>query len=79
MVLQVDEVMKRFNTNLALDCCSLRVEQGEVIGLLGPNGAGKTTCIRAIIGLIGIDEGSITVFGMPQDGKTSPSAAKSGM
>ncbi len=49
MVLQVDEVMKRFNTNLALDCCSLRVEQGEVIGLLGPNGAGKTTCIRAII------------------------------
>jgi ABC-2 type transport system ATP-binding protein len=78
MVLQVDDVIKRFNTNLALDCCSLRVEQGEVIGLLGPNGAGKTTCIRSIIGLIGIDEGSITVFGMPQDGKNKTIRSKIG-
>jgi ABC-type multidrug transport system ATPase subunit len=74
----INYVMKRFNTNLALDCCSLRVEQGEVIGLLGPNGAGKTTCIRAIIGLIGIDEGSITVFGMPQDGKNKAIRRKIG-
>jgi ABC-2 type transport system ATP-binding protein len=45
------------------------MEKGEVIGLLGPNGAGKTTCIRAIIGLIPIDDGEISVFGIPQDGK----------
>jgi len=78
MVLQVDDVIKRFNANLALDCCSLSVEKGEVIGLLGPNGAGKTTCIRSIIGLIGIDEGSITVFGMKQDGKNKAIRSKIG-
>ncbi|RFU95647.1 ABC transporter ATP-binding protein [Sphaerochaeta halotolerans] len=69
MLLQVDEVIKRFGSTLALDCCSMQVEEGEVIGLLGPNGAGKTTCIRSIIGLIPIDEGSITVFSQKQDGK----------
>ncbi len=70
MLLQVDEVIKRFGSTLALDCCSMQVEEGEVVGLLGPNGAGKkTTCIRSIIGLIPIDEGSITVFSRNQDGK----------
>ena len=69
MLLHVEEVIKRFGSNLALDCCNLAVEKGEVIGLLGPNGAGKTTCIRSIIGLIPIDEGSISVFGLDQDGK----------
>ena len=69
MLLHVEEVIKRFGSNLALDCCNLAVEKGEVIGLLGPNGAGKTTCIRSIIGLITIDEGSISVFGLTQDGK----------
>ena len=70
--------MKRFNATLALDGCSLEVEQGEVIGLLGPNGAGKTTCIRCIIGLIPVDEGTITVFGMHQDGRNKEIRRKIG-
>ena len=69
MIIQVEEVIKRFNGKLALDCFSLEVEKGEVIGLLGPNGAGKTTSIRSIIGLIPVDDGRITVFGQKQDGR----------
>ena len=69
MVIQMDDVMKRYSRTVALDCFHLHVEKGEVIGLLGPNGAGKTTCLKAIIGLIGIDEGAVSVFGLPQDGK----------
>ncbi len=69
MIISMDDVMKRFGHNLALDSFSLHMEKGEVIGLLGPNGAGKTTCIRSIIGLIPIDDGSISVFGYHQDGK----------
>ena len=64
--------------SLALDGCSLEVDKGEVIGLLGPNGAGKTTCIRSIIGLIPIDEGTITVFGMHQDGRNKEIRRKIG-
>lgn len=65
----MEDVMKRFGRNLALDSFNLEMSKGEVIGLLGPNGAGKTTCIRAIIGLIPVDNGEITVFDELQDGK----------
>ncbi|HHU71471.1 MAG TPA: ATP-binding cassette domain-containing protein [Clostridiales bacterium] len=50
MYISMENVIKRFGTNLTLDYLTLDVKEGEVIGLLGPNGAGKTTCIKAIIG-----------------------------
>lgn len=37
------------------------LEQGEVVGLLGPNGAGKTTTFYMVVGLIGVDGGSIFI------------------
>ena len=38
----------------------LTIESGELVSLIGPNGAGKTTLIRAILGLIRPDSGSVT-------------------
>ena len=49
--------------HLAVDGLSLRVERGQILGLLGPNGAGKTTTLRALMGLLHPDEGTITIFG----------------
>jgi ABC-2 type transport system ATP-binding protein len=59
----VDNVVKSFGTLKALDGVTLRVKQGEIYGLLGPNGAGKTTLIRAIVGLVAPDSGTVTVLG----------------
>ena len=59
----VEGVAKRFGDIKALDGVTLRVRKGEIYGLLGPNGAGKTTLIRAIVGLIAPDAGSVTVLG----------------
>ena len=59
----VDNVVKSFGTLKALDGVTLRVRQGEIYGLLGPNGAGKTTLIRAIVGLVAPDSGTVTVLG----------------
>jgi ABC-2 type transport system ATP-binding protein len=39
------------------------VERGQILGLLGPNGAGKTTTLRALMGLLHPDTGTITIFG----------------
>ena len=46
-----------------MDGLSLRVERGQILGLLGPNGAGKTTTLRALMGLVYPDAGTITIFG----------------
>jgi ABC-2 type transport system ATP-binding protein len=59
----VDNVVKSFGTMRALDGITLRVRQGEIYGLLGPNGSGKTTLIRAIVGLVAPDSGTVTVLG----------------
>lgn len=75
----MENVIKRFGKYLALDYLSFNVKQGEIIGLLGPNGAGKTTCIKAIVGLLPIDEGEITVFNIKQDGKSKEIKHKIGL
>ena len=65
-MIRVENLTKNFNTLCAVDRISFNVQKGEILGLLGPNGAGKTTAIRALSGLIGVDAGSIEVFGTPQ-------------
>ena len=47
----------------ALDGLDLEVAQGQVHGFLGPNGSGKTTTLRALLGLIRVDGGTMRVFG----------------
>jgi len=59
----VEGVQKKFGDIRALDGVTLRVRTGEIYGLLGPNGSGKTTLIRAIVGLVGPDAGTVTVLG----------------
>ena len=61
IMLKIEHV-KKFYKNFSLDC-SLKVMPGCVTGLIGQNGAGKSTTFKAILGLISIDEGSISVFG----------------
>jgi len=62
--LEITGLTKRYRDGqLAVDGLSLRVEQGEILGLLGPNGAGKTTTLRALMGLLHPDAGTITIFG----------------
>ena len=59
MVLQVDNLVKRYRKVPVVNRISLKVSQGEVVGLLGPNGAGKTTTFHLIVGLIKPDQGKI--------------------
>lgn len=49
---------------VAVDHVTFRIEEGEIFGILGPNGAGKTTTLEMIEGLLGIDEGSVSVAGI---------------
>jgi manganese/iron transport system ATP-binding protein len=41
------------------------VHAGESVALIGPNGAGKSTLLKAVLGLVPVVGGSITVLGRP--------------
>jgi zinc/manganese transport system ATP-binding protein len=48
-----------------LDRVSLDIADREFVGVLGPNGAGKTTLMRAMLGLVPPQRGTIEVLGRP--------------
>jgi ABC-type multidrug transport system ATPase subunit len=52
VVLQTDELTKRFYGRTAVDRLTMRVERGDIYGFLGPNGAGKSTTLRMLLGLV---------------------------
>ena len=54
--------LKKHYQNFSL-ACSLEVRPGCISGLIGQNGAGKSTTFKAILGLISIDGGDVTVLG----------------
>ena len=62
-VVEIENLVKRYQELVALDHLNLSIEKGEVFGLLGPNGCGKTTAISCILALLTVDKGSVKVFG----------------
>ncbi len=67
ILLDVNQISKRFGQMQAVKDVSFEVESGEIFGLLGPNGAGKTTTIRMALDIIRPDSGSIAIFGGEMD------------
>ena len=43
--------------------CSVNVDRGEIVAILGPNGAGKSTAMRAMLGLLNLKSGTVTIDG----------------
>ena len=41
--------------------CTIRVNKGEIVTILGPNGAGKSTAMKALLGMLNLREGKITI------------------
>ncbi len=60
-MIRLDNIVKEYD-NFRLEC-SMEVLAGQVTGLIGRNGAGKSTAFKAMLGLIAIDGGSVTIFG----------------
>ncbi|HEY7614783.1 MAG TPA: ABC transporter ATP-binding protein [Gemmatimonadales bacterium] len=59
------DVTKRFGRLPVLRGLSFAVKPGRITALAGPNGAGKSTLIKAILGLVRPDGGTLTVGGVP--------------
>ncbi len=63
MYVEVKNVSKVMDGNVILDSIDCSLEAGKVYGLCGKNGSGKTMLLKAMCGLVRIDEGEIVVGG----------------
>ncbi len=63
LAIETNNLTKLYGAVRAVDTVSLRVGEGEVYGFLGLNGAGKTTTIRALLGMIRPNQGTVHLLG----------------
>jgi len=61
MKLKVQNLVKKFNSTIAVNNVNFEIEKNTVLGLLGPNGCGKTTSIGMMLGLITPTSGEIYI------------------
>lgn len=62
-VIEIENLVKKYGDNLAVDNLNLKIEKGRVYGFLGPNGAGKSTTMNIITGYIGATSGTVKING----------------
>jgi len=79
MILQVQEVSKRFGGLQALTNVTFDLPEGQILGLIGPNGAGKTTLFNVINGVYTPNEGRVIFRGEDITGKPSYEVSRRGL
>ena len=62
-MLKIENVTRRFGSNIAIDSVNVEIPQGQMVGIIGRSGAGKSTLLRMINRLIDPSEGSILFEG----------------
>lgn len=60
----VNQLIKKYGSQTALNCVSLEVNRGELFGVIGPDGAGKTSLFRIMATLLLPDSGSTHILGI---------------
>lgn len=62
-MIEINHLVKKYGSHVAVDDLSLTVEPGKIYGFLGPNGAGKSTTMNIITGYIAATSGEVKING----------------
>jgi zinc transport system ATP-binding protein len=62
-IIEVEDLTVSRSGEKVIEDASFSVYRGDFVGVVGPNGGGKTTLIKAILGVLPRDSGSIRLFG----------------
>ena len=63
-VVKVENLVKRYGSNYALNDVSFEIGEGEIVGRLGPNGAGKSTTMNILTGYLSSTSGAAYINGI---------------
>jgi len=78
MSIKVENLLKQYGEQRAVDGISFEIGKGEIVGFLGPNGAGKSTTMKMITGYLQPDEGRIEICGKAVKGESLETKKKIG-
>ena len=62
-MIEINHLVKKYVSHVAVDDLSLTVEPGKIYGFLGPNGAGKSTTMNIITGYLAATSGEVKING----------------
>ena len=62
-MIEINHLVKKYGSHVAVDDLSLTVESGKIYGFLGPNGAGKSTTMNIITGYLAATSGEVKING----------------
>lgn len=69
-ILSVENLCVKANGHHLIENITFSIEEGSIVAIIGPNGAGKTTLVKAILGLMPVATGSVSLFGKPVKGSS---------
>ena len=64
-ILDVHDVTVAYQHKPVLWDVDLTLQEPHLVGIIGPNGAGKSTLLKAILGLVPLASGTVSIFGQP--------------
>ena len=62
-----------------INSCTINVNRGEIVAILGPNGAGKSTAMKAMLGLLNLKSGKVSIDGRDISKLTPQDRVKEGI
>ena len=65
-IITIDGLSFAYQGSEVLHNITCAIKAGDYVGVVGPNGSGKSTLIRCLLGLNRVEQGNISLFGIPQ-------------
>jgi manganese/zinc/iron transport system ATP- binding protein len=66
-ILDVHDMTVAYHQRTVLWDVDLTIDRPQLVGIIGPNGAGKSTFVKAVLGLVPLANGDVTIFGKSPD------------
>lgn len=67
VAIEIKNLSAGYDSETIIENVNLQINHKDFFGIIGPNGGGKSTLLKAILGLITIQKGSIRIFGKPPE------------